>query len=134
MESVIQQSEILPATAECLFEMYLDPKEHEAITGAPAQIGGTPGSVFKAFGGMLNGTILTVIPPRLIVQRWRSGHFKEEDPDSTLILMFTPEGEQGKIDLVHLDVPEHDFQGVTDGWPEHYWGPWRALLESRRAG
>jgi len=46
--------------------------------------------------------------------------------------MFSSEGDQGRIDLVHLDVPEHDFQGVTDGWSEHYWRPWLALLESRR--
>lgn len=129
MRSIIQQTEILPAPAERLFEMYLDPAEHEAITGAPVEIGETPGSRFEAFGGMLQGTILAVVRPRLIVQGWRSAHFRETDPDSTLILAFSDEGDQGRIDLVHLDVPEHDFKGVTDGWPEHYWVPWRRLLE-----
>jgi activator of HSP90 ATPase len=131
MRRVIQQSEVLPAPAERLFEMYLHPAEHEAITGAPVQIGELPGSPFKAFDGMLSGTILSILRPKLIIQSWRSAHFRESDPDSTLILMFSPEADQGRIDLVHLDVPEHDFQGVTEGWPEHYWIPWRRLLERR---
>ena len=42
--------------------------------------------------------------------------FNDNDPDSTLILTFTPVGAEGRIDLVHLDVPIHDHQGVTEGW------------------
>jgi uncharacterized protein YndB with AHSA1/START domain len=131
MRNVIQQTVVLPAPAEALFDMYLDPIKHAAITGKPVAIGADKGSDFKAFDGMLSGTILTVARPRLIVQSWRSVAFKSEDPDSTLILTFTPEGKDGRIDLVHLDVPNHDLQGVTNGWPTHYWGPWRKYLETR---
>jgi activator of HSP90 ATPase len=132
MRSVIQQSEVFPAPAEALFEMYLDAKEHAAITGGPVEIGAEAGAKFSAFGGMLSGTMLAVVHHQLIVQSWRSGDFKEGDADSTLILSFREEAGEGRIDLVQLDVPEHDYEGVTKGWPEHYWGPWRKLLESRR--
>ena len=37
----------------------------------------------------------------------------------------------GWIDLVHLDVPEHDFDGVTTGWEKYYWTPWRECLERK---
>ena len=100
--------------------MYLDPAEHAAFTGMPVAIGREPGAEFRAFGGQLCGTILAVAAPRLVVQSWRSTKFGPDDADSTLILMFTPEGDQGRIDLVHLDVPEHDFQDVTDGWSKYY--------------
>jgi len=82
----------------------------------------------------LSGTILAVVRPVLIVQSWRSTKFAPDDPDSTLILTFTPEitdSNSARIDLVHLDVPEHDYQGVTDGWPKYYWQPWRAHLEQQ---
>ena len=132
MRSVIQQSVVLPAAADVLFEMYLDPAAHGAFTGFPVTIGAEPGAEFRAFGGQLSGTILAVLRPQLIVQSWRSTKFAADDRDSTLILSFTPEGEgggRGRIDLLHLDVPEHDYQGVTDGWPKHYWNPWREYLE-----
>jgi hypothetical protein len=45
-----------------------------------------------------------------------------------LILAFTPEGTNGRIDLVHLDVPAHNYQNVVEGWETHYWAPWRRYL------
>jgi activator of HSP90 ATPase len=134
MRSVIQQTVVLPAPAERLFEMYLDPAEHAAFTGHPVAIGAEPGAVFEAFGGQLSGAILAVVRPCLIVQSWRSVKFASDDVDSTLILKFTADGPQpgsGRIDLVHLDVPSHDYQDVVDGWQKYYWAPWQAYLESR---
>ena len=49
MRSIISQSVVLPALAEHLFEMYIDPEKHAAITGAPVTIGVAPGSPFQAF-------------------------------------------------------------------------------------
>jgi len=128
MRNVIRQAVVLPASAETLFDMYLDPAAHQAITGAPVDIGDERGSEFKAFDGALTGTILEVLKPRLIIQSWRSKVFKAEDSDSTLILSFTPESDEGRIDLIHLDVPDHDYDGVTQGWEKYYWAPWRAYL------
>jgi activator of HSP90 ATPase len=131
MRSVIQQSIVLPAPAEALYAMYLDPAKHTEFTGAPVTIDTKAGSPFQAFGGSLSGSMLTVVPSTLIVQSWRSVNFNADDPDSTLILTFTPQGVHGRIDLVHLDVPEQDRQGVTDGWEQYYWTPWRNYLAKR---
>jgi activator of HSP90 ATPase len=128
MRSVIRDSVTLPAPAEVLYESYLDPLRHAEITGAPVTIGAQSGSPFSAFGGALSGTMLVAIPSRLIVQSWRSTNFNPGDPDSTLILNFIPEGRSGRIDLIHLDVPEVDFQGVIEGWEKFYWTPWRKYL------
>ena len=130
MRNIIRQSVVLPAPAEKLFEMYINPSTHQAITGASVDIGDKRGSEFKAFDGALTGTILEVIKPRLIIKSWRSVNFMAEDPDSTLILSFTSEGDEGRIDLVHLDVPDQDYEGVNQGWEKYYWTPWRSLLES----
>ena len=113
MRNVIRQTVVLPASAEALFEMYLDPSAHQAITGARVVIGDKRGARFQAFDGALTGTMLEVVRPSLIVQSWRSTEFKAENPDSTLILSFSPEGDKGRIDLIHLDVPDHDYDGVT---------------------
>jgi len=84
MRTVISQSILLPASAESLFAAYLDPVQHAAITGAPVTIGAAPGSPFRAFDGSLSGTMLHVIPSRLVIQSWRSTEFYDGDPDSTL--------------------------------------------------
>ena len=131
MPKTIQQSVTLPAPAERLFAMYLDPKIHEAFTGAPVTISSDPGSEFRAFNGMLSGRMLYTVPKRMIVQSWRASHWKPEDVDSILTLTFWPEGDAGRIELVHANVADHDFQGVTEGWENYYWKPWREYLQKR---
>lgn len=128
MRNVIHQSVVLPATAEALFDQYTNAELHAAVTGAPVIISAERGSEFRAFDGVLWGTVLETIRPRLVIQSWRSSAFEANDPESTLVLCFSNEGDQGRIDLVHLDVPEHDFQGVTEGWEKYYWEPWRNYL------
>ena len=131
MRNVIRQSVVLSAPADRLFQMYLDPQTHGTITGVPVTIAEEPGSEFRAFEGKLSGQILSVTKPTLIVQSWRSVAFKPEDPDSTLILTFTAQGNEGRIDLIHLDVPDQDYDGVNKGWESYYWAPWRKYLERR---
>ena len=135
MRNVIQQSVVLPAPAETLFEMYLDPAAHAAITGFPVNIGCDVGAPFHAFNKQLSGRMLAIVRPTLIVQSWRSIKFHDGDPDSTLILLFGQDEtnvRSGRIDLVHLDVPDHDYDDVTEGWHKHYWKPWQAYLEPQK--
>jgi activator of HSP90 ATPase len=120
----------LPAPPDRLFDMYLDPQAHAAFTGAPVTIAPRPGAPFRAFDGMLTGTILHLEPKRLIVQAWRSSNFPAGALDSVLVLSFWPEAGGSRIDLVHVNVPEEDFAGVSHGWERYYWTPWRAYLET----
>jgi activator of HSP90 ATPase len=132
MRRLITQSVVLPAPFEHLYRTYLDPALHAAVTGAPVTVAAESGTPFSAFHGQLSGMTLSVVAPRLIVQSWRSVNFRESDPDSTLILAFAPEGENGRIDLIHIDVPEQDYQGVSDGWEKYYWEPWKRYLAQMR--
>ena len=131
MLKIVKQSVTLPASAKQLYAMYLDPKAHAAITGGKVVIGSRPGSNFSAFGGALRGRMLQTIPGRLIVQSWRSSAFRKNDVDSTLTMRFTPKGRNGRVDLVHVNVPDHDYNGVNKGWKNHYWKPWRKYLARR---
>jgi uncharacterized protein YndB with AHSA1/START domain len=118
----------LPASPDRLFDMYLDAAEHAAFTGSPVTIAPHAGAPFRAFDGALSGTVLQVVPKRLIVQAWRSSNWDASDLDSTLILSFWPDGDGGRIELAHVNVAEDDFAGVSQGWEKYYWAPWRAHL------
>ena len=58
---------LLPKAHSRLYSMYLDPKQHAAFTGAPVKIAARVGATFAAFGRALSGTILQLVPHRLIV-------------------------------------------------------------------
>ena len=124
---------LLPATPGKLFDMYLDAESHSALTGVPVTIEPRVGGPFRAFNDMLSGTILHIEPKRLIVQTWRSVNWLTTAIDSVLILSFWPQEDGARIELVHVNVPEEDFAGVSQGWEKYYWTPWRAHL-ARGAG
>jgi activator of HSP90 ATPase len=118
----------LPEAPDRVFDRYLDPRSHAAITGAPVTFQPFAGGTFGAFDGMLSGTILHIQPKRLIVQTWRSARWPVEAVDSVLVLTFVPDKEGTQIELVHANVPDDDFAGVSHGWETYYWGPWRRYL------
>jgi activator of HSP90 ATPase len=129
MPRTIIQAASLPAPPERLRAMYLSVDEHATLTGFPVTIAPRAGAEFRAFNGAIWGSILDVVVNRLVVQQWRSKNFPQNALDSTLVLSFWPEGAGGRIELVHANVPEEDFAGVSEGWSKFYWNPWRAYLD-----
>jgi activator of HSP90 ATPase len=116
-----------------LYELFVDSAKHTAATGAPAKISRKVGGSWTAFGGMLLGRNLVLIPNRMIVQTWRSSEWKKKDPDSILVVSFEKSAAGGtKVDLIHIGVPEYDHAGVTQGWIQYYWEPWKAYLAARK--
>lgn len=132
MTRAIQQNVEFAAAPEALFEMYMDSKKHSESTGGVAKMSRKTGGKFTAWNGMLAGKNLLIVPKRFIVQSWRGTHWKKSDPDSILILEFSKTPRGGRVDLVHVNVPEHDHKGVTEGWHQYYWRPWKEYLAEKR--
>ena len=64
-----------------------------------------------------------------MIQSWRSTKFNDGDPDSTLILAFTPEGNKRKNETSFISTCRPmTIEGVVEGWETHYWRPWRRYL------
>jgi len=129
-KNIIQQV-VLKAEPVRLYAMYLNARAHAAFTGAPVAIGNRVGAPFKAFGGMLTGKVIYLLPGRTIVQRWRSVKFHKADRDSILVLNFSKVRGGTRIDLAHLHVPNHDYADIQKGWPRYYWKPWAAYLKKK---
>ncbi len=129
MTKPIVQSVTFKASPAELFRIFTNSKKHSAATGAKAVVSAKAGARFAAFDGMLEGRNLLVVPNRMIVQAWRASHWKKSDLDSILTLTFSRAPGGGRIDLVHVGVPQHDHKGVTEGWPKYYWEPWKTYLQ-----
>ncbi len=130
MTPVIRQTVEFPVSPAILFGLYLDSRKHTRSTGAPATVSRKAGGRFRAFGGMIEGKNLLIVPGKQIVQLWRAMHWKK-DEWSILILNFSRVKGGARIDLVHVDVPDHDHKGVSKGWPKYYWRPWRKYLAAK---
>ena len=129
MAKTIQQNVTFKAKAAKLYALYADSKLHSAATGQKASVGPVGGK-FSAFGGMVTGKILQAVKNKSIVQTWRSKGWKKADPDSILILTFEDTKGGGRVSMVHANVADHDAKGVTAGWNNFYWDPWRKYLRN----
>ena len=116
-----------------LYEMYIDSKKHSKATENTAKLGRRAGAPFTAFGGQIRGKNLLIVPKKMIVQSWRSKSWKKSDTDSILTLTFSKTKKGGRVDLVHVNVPEYDLEGVIEGWKNYYWKPWRDYINAQRA-
>lgn len=133
MTRTIHQSVRLPATPGDLFDSYLDPRRHAAITGDKASIPAREGGKFTAFDGMLRGRNLLIVPGCLVVQAWRSAQWKDDERLSPRYAKLnnsgvSPASGGGRIELTHVNAPRHEHRGVTDGWKKCCWKPWREYL------
>ena len=133
MVSIIYQKVTFSASPRELFNIYLDSKKHGAAIDDKASISRKVCSRFTAFGGMLRGRTLMIVPDRLIVQSWRASSWKKNDLDSVLILQFDRVKDGGRITLLQANVPQHACRNIKEGWPKHYWTPWKTYLKNRRS-
>lgn len=134
MTPVIHSGSAFPSgTPAKLYEMFMNSAKHTAASGMPAKISPKVGGKWSAFGGMILGKNLVLIPNRMIVQTWRASHWKESDSDSILVVTFEKSpGGGARVELDHVGVPMHDQTGVTQGWVKYYWEPWKAYLSARK--
>jgi activator of HSP90 ATPase len=134
MTPVIEAAAIFHnATPAELYELFMDSDKHSAATGAPAEISRKVGGKWSAFNGMICGKNLAFLPNQMIVQTWRSTAWKKADPDSILVVRFEkPTSGGATVHLTHVGVPPYDHKGVTQGWMNYYWKPWRKYLKGRK--
>ena len=129
MLKIVQQSVQFAAAPERLYQMYLDPVQHAAITGSPiVRIAPAPGAEFWAFDGRICGLVLAITPGRQIVQSWRSFEWRADDLDATLVLTFWPDPVGARLEMALVNAPEHLYDKLQANWSMRYWEPWKAYL------
>jgi hypothetical protein len=81
---------------------------------------------FSAYGGYLTGRFIRLVPGRLVVQFWRSKHFKDTDADAILSIEFRRnEYERAEAELVLTNVPNDMTRHDNSSWNQFYWEPFR---------
>jgi activator of HSP90 ATPase len=116
-----------------LYSMYLDSKQHTAITGGvPAKITAKEGAKFSAHGGYIIGKNLQLVKDKLIVQSWYGTDWAKGSDDSTFIMLFEQKGKDAVIHMTHANIPDKQVAGIKSGWNDYYWKPWKECLASSK--
>jgi uncharacterized protein YndB with AHSA1/START domain len=86
-------------------------------TGAEAEGTDIEGSDFSMMGGAIEGKILELTPGKKIVQQW---YFGEQEEPSIVTILLHLQGQATSVELRHSNIPDEDFDDITDGWNNVY--------------
>ena len=115
-------TDLIPARPERIYHAWLNSKEHELMTGSPAEISDQVDGEFTAWDGYITGKNLELNPPLRIFQSWRTTEFEISDPDSLLEITFVAEGPATRVTIRHSELPDHGMQ-YQQGWIDAYFNP-----------
>ena len=119
-------------TPEMLYDIYMDAKKHGKAIGGKVNISTKIGSSYSSWNDYIKGITHQLVKGKMIVQSWRSSDFKSGDLDSTLVLWFEKKGNHASLNMIHVNVPDHQYHQVKGGWNDYYWKPWKKYLQSPR--
>ena len=115
-----------------LFDLYMNPKKHALISGAPVTISTKDGAPFSSHGGYITGKSVHTVKDKIIVQTWRAVDWTPDDPDSLFTIILEPSGKDTILHVVHSGVPDGKEESINRGWHDHYWKPWKQHLAGKK--
>jgi activator of HSP90 ATPase len=126
--TTIRQTMIFSTSPQEVYEIIMDSRKHESLSGEKAIISREVGGAFKAWGDHISGFNLALAPGQKIVQAWRA---KDWWPDHYSVVTFELRAVDGGTELqfTQVGVPPHRFDGHSRGWIENYWCPMQELFD-----
>lgn len=120
----IELAVVLAAPPERIYQAWLDPEEHTAMTGGEATADGRGvGATFTAWDGYISGKNLELEAGRRIVQSWRTSEFPDDSPDSRLELGLSAVSGGTELTLRHTAIPAGQSARYAGGWRDYYFAP-----------
>lgn len=119
----IRQTVVLEATPMEVYEAYVDPKKHTALTGESAEGAPRVGGKFAAGDGYIWGRYVSLEKGKEIIQEWETTEWPPGYPPSKLELKLSSKGGKTVLRMTHSKVPAEQAEYYAEGWREYYWGP-----------
>lgn len=123
----IQQTVTFKAPPLEVYQMLMDSKKHQSLSGEKAAISNREGGRFTAWGSHISGINLVLRPGEKIVQAWRATGWW---PDHYSIAIFDlhKAGSGTTLKFTQIGVPPNRYSGHHRGWIETYWTPMKEIF------
>nr|WP_256474470.1 SRPBCC domain-containing protein [Mucilaginibacter aurantiaciroseus] len=110
---------MLPATPEEVYTALTNPLTMELWTGEKAEMSTEPGSEFSLWEGSIVGKNIAFEEGKKIVQQW---YFDGQSDESIVTIKIHPDKHGSSIELRHTNIPDDDYNDITEGWNDSYFG------------
>ena len=113
-------SVIVKATPDEVYEVLMDSKKHEELTGGPAEITTELKGKSSYFGGNITGINKVLEPGKKIVQDWSIKPWQEMKLSTNLTITIEKVEEGTKVVFDHQGIPDENFEMISGGWEQNY--------------
>lgn len=125
----IRQTVRFKASPREVYELLMDSKKHQALSGEKAIISTKVAGKFRAWNGHITGFNLVLKPGAKIVQAWRAtGWWPDHYSIAVFDIQKTKDG--SLLRFTQIGIPPHRYSGHYRGWIEAYWTPMKEVLAS----
>ncbi|MGD0026854.1 MAG: SRPBCC domain-containing protein [Xanthobacteraceae bacterium] len=125
---------IIPASAQEIYDAWLDSLVHSEMTGGEATTSDEIGAEVSAWDGYIRGRNLELVPGERIVQSWRTTEFTDEHEDSIVTLTLEEADDGTLLTLVHSNVPDDQRSYEEGGWESKYLEPMKVYFANLERG
>ena len=127
----LQQTVTFKASPHQVYNMLMNSKKHQSLSGEPAKISRKVGGKFTAWGSHISGINLVLKPGKKIVQAWRAtGWWPDHYSVAIYDIAKVPGG--SKLKFTQIGVPPNRYSGHYRGWIEAYWTPMKETFATGR--
>lgn len=102
-----------------IYAALTNPYTIELWSGYPAQMVSEPGEEFSMWDGDITGKILELVTDKKVIQEW---YFGERDTKSVVTITISPSRGGSVVVVEHTNIPDEDYENITEGWNEYYMG------------
>ena len=116
----------IKAEAQDIFACLTNPVTIELWSGYPAKMEASAGTEFEIWDGDITGKIISIVPDKEIVQQW---YFGEQEAESIVTILLHSHKKGTSVELRHTNIPDEDFEDITEGWADSYFGALKEYFE-----
>ena len=124
----IRQSAKFKASPHEVYEALMDSRKHSKFTDGKASISRRIGGKFTAYDGYIEGINLELVSDKKIVQSWRGSDWPEGHYSKATFMLRKVEGGT-QLTFTQTEVPEDQYDSISQGWRDYYWKPMKKMLE-----
>jgi len=127
----IKQTYLINASPAEVWRALTDPDMIELWSDAAAEFEPVVGAEYALWDGSIVGEIVEVVPRQKLVQTWQPDNWERDD--SVVTFTLTPVGKKTRVDLLHENVEDSDYEGTNEGWDVYYLGAIKRLFSTKLA-
>ncbi|MSQ79675.1 MAG: ATPase [Flavobacteriaceae bacterium] len=117
---------IINATPEEVYKALTYAPTIQLWTGNKVEMSEEVGSEFSLWDGSIVGKNLEFEEGKKLVQQW---YFGEQEEPSIVTIKIHLDKQGTSVELRHSNIPDNEFEGITEGWDDIYFGALQEFYE-----